>query len=33
MSAKDFLPWATENKIPIEPVSWSVALTDQEMWG
>lgn len=32
MSGKDFLPWVTENKIPIEPASFSVALTDQEMW-
>lgn len=33
LGGREFLPWATENEIPIEPVSWEVAITEQEFWG
>jgi hypothetical protein len=32
-SGREFLPWVMKNKVPIEPVRWEVALTDQEFWG
>lgn len=32
-TGREFLPWAAKNEIPIEPVSWSVALSDKEFWG
>ena len=28
-SGREFLPWVTENKIPIEPMSWAVAMTEK----
>lgn len=33
VSGRDFLPWIAEHKIPIEPVSWEIGLTDEEFWG
>lgn len=33
ISGREFLPWVMKNKIPLEPVSWQVALTEKEFWG
>ena len=33
LGGKDFLPWIAANKIPIEPASWEVGLTEKEFWG
>lgn len=33
LGGREFLPWVAENAIPIEPVSWEVAITEQEFWG
>ena len=32
-SGREFLPWVTQSKIPLEPVNWQVALTEKEFWG
>jgi hypothetical protein len=33
LGGKEFLPWVQENNIPIEPVSWEVAVSEKEFWG
>ncbi|MFQ5910419.1 MAG: hypothetical protein ACE5IJ_06830 [Thermoplasmata archaeon] len=33
LGGRDFLPWVQENKIPIEPVSWEIGVTEKEFWG
>ena len=33
LGGRDFLPWVEENKIPIEPVSWELGVTEEEFWG
>ena len=33
ISGREFLPWVMKNKIPLEPVSGQVALTEKEFWG
>ena len=33
MGGREFLPWVQENKIPIEPVSWEIGVTEKEFWG
>lgn len=32
LGGREFLPWVTKNKIPIEPVSWELGLTPEEFW-
>lgn len=31
-SGREFLPWAAENHIPIEPVRWEIATSEAEFW-
>ncbi len=33
LGGRDFLPWVEENKIPMEPVSWEIGVTEEEFWG
>ena len=32
-TGREFLPWVQQNKIPIEPVRWEIAVTEKEFWG
>ncbi len=32
LSGREFLPWAAENHIPIEPVRWEIATSEAEFW-
>lgn len=32
-SGREFLPWVAQNGIPLEPVRWEIASTEQEFWG
>ncbi|MBI4417117.1 MAG: hypothetical protein HY557_09050 [Euryarchaeota archaeon] len=32
-SGREFLPWVAENKIPIEPASYEIGVTEDEFWG
>lgn len=32
-SGREFLPWAMEHKIPIDPVRWEIATSEAEFWG
>ncbi len=33
MGGREFLPWVAQNKIPLEPVSWELGVTEKEFWG
>lgn len=32
LGGREFLPWVEENEIPIEPVRFEIAVTEDEFW-